>query len=189
MQNLMQHIASSLKMLRQERGWSLDKTAALTGVSKAMLGQIEREESSPTIATLWKIANGLQVSFASFFTERTECAETEPAPLYGLHQVQNRSIIPGPLKIKLLFPFEHRLKCELFALELAPQSEHLSQAHKPQVVEHVIVTEGTLEVLANGAWRRLEQGRGLRFDADQSHGYRNPTPTITRFHNIIHYPS
>ena len=30
-----------------------------------MIGQIERGESSPTLTTIWKIANGLKVSFTS----------------------------------------------------------------------------------------------------------------------------
>lgn len=38
-------------------------SAELSGVSKAMIGQIERGESSPTLSTIWKIANGLKVSF------------------------------------------------------------------------------------------------------------------------------
>ncbi len=40
---IIQVIANHLKQLRQARGWSLDKTAEMTGVSKAMLGQIERK--------------------------------------------------------------------------------------------------------------------------------------------------
>ena len=60
-------IAQHLQSVRKGRGLSLDKTAKLTGVSKAMLGQIERGESSPTIATLWKIATGLECSFSSFW--------------------------------------------------------------------------------------------------------------------------
>ena len=48
-----QHIAQHLKALRKAQGLSLDSVAKLTGVSKAMLGQIERQESSPTISTLW----------------------------------------------------------------------------------------------------------------------------------------
>src|SRR6476659_6616138 len=71
MNNTYRNIARTLKALRQERGWSLDKTAEETGVSKAMLGQIEREESSPTIATLWKIASGFNVSFSSFIEDTT----------------------------------------------------------------------------------------------------------------------
>ncbi|WP_417653748.1 helix-turn-helix domain-containing protein, partial [Escherichia coli] len=52
--DITQHLATTLKALRQARGWSLSKLAEETGVSKAMLGQIERNESSPTVSTLWK---------------------------------------------------------------------------------------------------------------------------------------
>ena len=62
--NIAQHLAATLKHLRQQRGWSLSRLAEETGVSKAMLGQIERNESSPTVATLWKIATGLNVPFS-----------------------------------------------------------------------------------------------------------------------------
>jgi transcriptional regulator with XRE-family HTH domain len=54
------------KYVPPQRSWSLDVTSQKTGVSKAMLGQIERGESSPTIATLWKIASGFDVLFSSF---------------------------------------------------------------------------------------------------------------------------
>ena len=60
MQEMNQHLAQRLKGLRSELGWSLDVAARETGVSKAMLGQIERGESSPTVATLWKIATGFR---------------------------------------------------------------------------------------------------------------------------------
>ena len=66
------HIAATVKQLRRERGWSLSRAAEATGVSKAMLGQIERGESSPTIATLWRMASGFRVSFSSLF----EAAQT-----------------------------------------------------------------------------------------------------------------
>ena len=48
-----QYLPGALRAQRTARGWSLDKAAEETGVSKAMLGQIERGESSPTLATLW----------------------------------------------------------------------------------------------------------------------------------------
>lgn len=54
-------VGQRLRDLRGEREWSLDRTAGVCGVSKAMLGQIERGESSPTITTLWKIASGFRV--------------------------------------------------------------------------------------------------------------------------------
>ena len=66
-------LAWNLQMIRDEPSLSLDKLTDLTGVSKSMLRQIETGQSSPTIATLWKIANGLQVPFTALLRE----AETE----------------------------------------------------------------------------------------------------------------
>ncbi|PQV67539.1 helix-turn-helix domain-containing protein, partial [Cronobacter sakazakii] len=54
--------------LRQQKNWSLTQAAQETGVSKAMLGQIERNDSSPTVATLGKIATGFNVPFSAFIT-------------------------------------------------------------------------------------------------------------------------
>ena len=45
-------IPINLKAVRTRAGLSLSQAAELTGISKAMLGQIERGESSPTIATI-----------------------------------------------------------------------------------------------------------------------------------------
>ncbi|HCQ0449233.1 TPA: helix-turn-helix transcriptional regulator, partial [Escherichia coli] len=42
MENLARFLSTTLKQLRQQRGWSLSRLAEATGVSKAMLGQIER---------------------------------------------------------------------------------------------------------------------------------------------------
>ncbi len=86
-----------------------------------------------------------------------------------------------------LFPFDTQLNFEIFIIELLPSCEHLSPPHKHGVIEHVVVIEGKMEVLINGVWQALSTGEGLRFNANQAHGYRNLTSEIARFHNMIHY--
>ncbi|MBA2654689.1 MAG: helix-turn-helix transcriptional regulator [Gammaproteobacteria bacterium] len=186
MKDIYKHISLTLKALRRERGWSLDKAAEETGVSKAMLGQIEREESSPTIATLWKIASGFRTSFSSFIEEiGTEFDE----PIYRAGQP--RRIHPSDKKIRVmpLFPFDKQLNFEIYIIDLLPGCEHLSPPHKHGVIEHVIVVEGKMDVLVNGVWQVLNKGEGLRFNANQPHGYRNTTTKIASFHDMIHYPN
>lgn len=51
-------LAQNLKRLREERKLSLDKVADLTGISKTMLGQIERGESSPRLLPYGKSPMG-----------------------------------------------------------------------------------------------------------------------------------
>ncbi|MFQ3853920.1 helix-turn-helix transcriptional regulator [Staphylococcus sp. 2S1] len=65
-------IAENLKLYRKQNGYSLEHLSTLTEVSKTMLGQIERKESIPSITTLWKIANGLRVSFSELTQENIE---------------------------------------------------------------------------------------------------------------------
>lgn len=39
------------------------------------------------------------------------------------------------------------------------------------------VVDGMMEVLVDGRWKALSKGEGLRFNADQAHGYRNYQPS------------
>src|ERR1700735_226800 len=97
MKDTYKHISLTLKSLRQQRGWSLDRTAEETGVSKAMLGQIERQESSPTIATLWKIASGFNTSFSSFI----EKIDTDfKKPIYRTGETKH--LHPDDKKIRVM---------------------------------------------------------------------------------------
>lgn len=180
-----QHIASTLKTLRQQQGWSLDKAAINTGVSKAMLGQIERQESSPTVATLWKIASGFRVSFSSFLEDSPD---TSADIVYRPQQRQALAHEEEKLRITSLFPFDPELSFECFMIELLPGCQHLSSPHEAGVIEHVIVVTGKMDVLINNRWQTLNQGDGLRFDASIPHGYRNNDHERVLFHNIIHYP-
>ncbi|HHF7345789.1 TPA: helix-turn-helix domain-containing protein [Legionella feeleii] len=186
MQNIAQHIALTLRDLRQQRGWSLDKTAQETGVSKAMLGQIERQESSPTVATLWKIANGFHTSFSSFLEESPTAKQ---GLIYRAANMESLGHDDEKIRITPLFPFDEEVNFEFFVIELLPGCEHISTPHEAGVIEHVVVVSGNMEILLNGIWQPLQQGEALRFMANQSHGYRNKNKDSVFFHNIIHYPT
>lgn len=56
-------IAFNLNKLRTERSLTLGQLAKLSGISKAILSDIEKGGSNPTINTIWKIANGLNVPY------------------------------------------------------------------------------------------------------------------------------
>lgn len=185
MNSISKRISLILKDLRKTRQWSLDKAAQNTGVSKAMLGQIEREESSPTISTLWKIASGFDMPFSVFIDDPYQESH------HFIHRTgQTQQIHPKDekMRVKSLFPFDERLHCEMFLIELLPTCEHLSPPHQSGVIEHVIVADGSMEMLVNGQWHALKKGEGLRFEANQPHGYRNLENTVAIIHNIIHYP-
>ncbi|EOS93800.1 XRE family transcriptional regulator [Erwinia tracheiphila PSU-1] len=56
------------------------------------------------------------------------------------------------------------------------------------MIEHVVVTEGELQLAVNGKWHTLRVGEGLRFQADYPHSYLNVSLKSVKFHTLIHYP-
>ena len=174
----------TLKAVRSRAGLSLAQAAEVTGVSKAMLGQIERCESSPTIATLWKIASGTHTSLSTFLEPTPE--EDRGTAIRSTSELRQQPATDDML-VAPLFPYEQRFGFEMFELTLLPGYERYSEPHEPGVTEHVIVLSGSMELLINGEWQQFEKGAAVRFSADQPHGYRNTSDQPAVFHDLIHY--
>lgn len=174
-------IAHTLKQFRKDRGWSLDACAAATGVSKAMLGQIERGESSPTMATMWKLATGLNIPFSAFWDDAARLAPGSAAPVYSADP-------EARMKATLIQPFDARTGVEILEVELAVGCERLAQGHQAGMFEYVVVIEGTMAVLRNSEWMVLAEGASSMFAADAPHGYRNEGERPARFLNVITHP-
>ena len=99
-------VARNIKRLREEKKLSMDELAKLSGVSKSMLGQIERGESNPTISTIGKIVEGLRIPFEQtgkfeLLSVRLE-AETEcQNPPHHEETVEYVTVIQGRLLLSV----------------------------------------------------------------------------------------
>ncbi|WP_251976424.1 helix-turn-helix domain-containing protein [Salinicola avicenniae] len=174
-------IGGQLKRLRQERGWSLDRLARESGVSKAMLGQIERHESTPTIATLWRIASGLHAPISSFLQPVSDSLpQRGAAPAWHFDA--------SGMIVMSIFPFDPALGFEMLLIEMPPGTFSESSPHAAGVVEHVVILEGSMELCIGGEWQVLKAGDRVRFAADRPHGYRNHGERTAKLHDMIHYP-
>lgn len=182
MKNLNLIIGNKLKDVRKRRNLSLDEVAKLTGVSKAMLGQIERGQSNPTVSTLWKIATGLKVSFSLFIDENYD-------DLKVICQNDIDPIIEDDNKMKLypIFPFDVKSGFEIFTIELEPGCNHVSSSHNDDVEEYIIVTEGRIEISISDKKFILQKGNSIRFMANKPHTYKNLGESKAVFQNIISY--
>ena len=65
----MLEVGAKLQRLRRDRGWTLQEASRATGISISALSKIEREELSPTVTTLSRIATGFCVEVASLLTD------------------------------------------------------------------------------------------------------------------------
>jgi len=176
-------LGQNLKTIRKTRELTLDQVAEMTGVSKAMLAQIERGESSPSISTIWKISNGLRLTFSSLINE------TKPSvSVIRRDDIEPLTSEDGKFRSFPIIPFEPQHHLEIYSVEMDPDSVHWSEAHHASVEEFLIMAEGTLEVQVGEEIYVLRQGDTLRFAADRSHLYRNATDRTIRYQSLIYYP-
>ncbi len=183
MENINLVISENLKKIRENRKLSLDALSKLSGVSKSMLGQIERGEVNPTISTVWKIANGLKISFT----------EVMSRPEKDYEVIERESIAPlledgGKYRNFPIVPFNSERRFEMYRLELDAGSELQAQPHPEGTQEFITSFSGELNVRVNGENLVIKNGDSLRFYADRPHSYKNTGNEVCLLSLIIYYP-
>ncbi len=167
MEQSIEAIANNLLKIRASRNLSLDQLSELTGVSKSMLRQIETGKSSPTIATIWKISNGLRVSFTTLL--RKPVIEAEVKSFYGEKPLTAES---EHYRLFLLIPFEPQQSFETYYIEIDPGTVFSGEPHKGNVYEYVFVFKGKLQITVEGKKFEINESEFLRFQANCPHEYK-----------------
>jgi transcriptional regulator with XRE-family HTH domain len=183
MEHLGRIIGENLKRLRSENELSLDALAKQSGVSKSRLGQIERGEANPSIATLWQIANALKVEFSMLVT-----APRAESVVVHVADVEPITADDGRYRVFAVFPFDPTLGYEVFRAELEPGGRSDAVRHAGAVYETITIASGELSMRTGGEEHVLRPGDAMRFKADAPHEYRNDSDEIAVFDTIIAYP-
>ena len=183
MEQLSLKIGERLKEIRNTRHLTLDEAAELTGVSKPMLGQIERGQSSPTINVLWKISTGLKIPL-SFFCRQPETEYT----VVGLSEKEMIKEEDGGMRAYPLFPFDPARNVEVFYIEFDAGVQHDSMPHVEGVEEYIFLVQGALKMIIGGKEVVLQEKQSIRFGADISHTYHNVSDEVCTVYNVIFYP-
>ncbi len=167
-------VGGRLRALRQERNLSMRTLATMSGISANALSMIERGRTSPSVSTLYKLANALGVSITAFFEATLEkqdvvfrkAMERVRVPfLRGLWEGLGGELFTGRVE-----PF-------MLTLESGASSGPFSMSHS--VHEFVLCLRGQLEYLVENQHFLLEAGDSLIFAAQLQHRWRNPGTTVT----------
>ncbi|MGQ8875342.1 helix-turn-helix domain-containing protein [Paenibacillus sp. TSA_86.1] len=182
MENINLILARNLKQIREQRKLSLDKVAEMSGISKTMLGQIERGESNPSIATVWKIANGLKISFTVLIHElQSDTTVLMKEDIKVLREDEGR------VRIYPHFSFEEGRRFEMYMMEMDEKSSLRAEPHIEGAEEFITVYEGEVTIRVGEAEHKLRQGDSIRFKADQPHGYDHSGAGSNKLSMVIHY--
>jgi transcriptional regulator with XRE-family HTH domain len=177
-------VGANLRRLRVKRGLSLERLATASSVSRAMLGQIELGQSTPTINVLWKIARALDVPFSTLLSDRQHANE---AVLLERSRAKILTSADGSFSSRALFPFDERRRVEFYELRLGPSGVERADAHPAGTTENLVVTQGRLDLRVGGSRFTVAQGDAVHFVADVPHEYRNPGTEQTVMYLVMSY--
>jgi transcriptional regulator with XRE-family HTH domain len=164
-------IGSRVRALREALGLSLRDLADRSGVSAPMLSQVERGETSPTLALAARIAAGLDLSLSQLLRlDETGHVVVVPRGAgrrrsRGGHRVEE---LTPPLPGQRADVSRHRL--EPGAATGGPDDPPM---HEPGSRETAVVLEGTVTLVVEGERHELGPGDSVTFDADLAHHFQN----------------
>ena len=159
-------LPSRLKEARKTLGLSLDAAAKLSGVSRSMVSQIERGESSPTIATLWNLTRALNVDFAGLMDQGSPKNQID---LLRCNEVPTINNAEKGYRIAILSPPEEAEGHEVYDIHFQPRGILSSQPHTRGTIEQLTVIDGKVRVTSGSASDDLSVGDTARYAADISH--------------------
>jgi transcriptional regulator with XRE-family HTH domain len=172
-----------VKALREAMGLSLRDLAERSGVSAPMLSQVERGETSPTLAVAAKIAAGLDLTLSQLL--RLDEGEHAFVSRAGRRRRYER----GGHRFEELTPPLPGQRADVSLHTLKPGAATGGSddppMHEPGSRETVVVLSGTLALVVDGARHELHEGDSVTFDADLPHHFENEGEEPTSFIAVI----
>ena len=154
-------VAANMRRARLVRGMSLRELAAGTGLSSALLSQIERGTANPTVAALTRIAQSIDLTFG----ELTRAAITEPRVVRAIPGK------PDTARARMLFTMMERRRFDISEGELPANQAGVFSDHGRGSVEYGYVVSGSVSVTIGDSVHLLDQGDAIQFSAALPHSY------------------
>ena len=178
-------VGARVRALREAMDLSLRDLAERSGVSAPMLSQVERGETSPTLAVAGRIASGLELTLSQLL--RLDEGD-------GVTVVRRDERLRGGARrrghaYEVLTPALPGQRAEVSLHTLAPGAATAGPGdppmHEPGSRETAVVTGGRLRLVCDGVDHDLREGDAVTFAADLSHHFENPGEGDARFLAVV----
>jgi transcriptional regulator with XRE-family HTH domain len=163
-------VGTSLRDIRRRQGHSLDSLAAASGVSRAMLGQIETGKSVPTITVLWKVADALGVPVADLISDPDVVHYT----VTRRSDTANPSTEHNPFQTRPLLPSGAVTGYAIEELDLAKGHHETFVPRRDGSRSSLVAAHGSVTVTFDGdTVLTLEEGDAIHFSTGLKHTVSN----------------
>jgi len=167
------NIGERLRELREARNISMRALATRSGLSANALSMIERGRASPSVSTLYKLADALGVSITSFFSSDSE---RKQVVFLKAEERTRVSFTRGIFEALGGERFVGRVEPFLLTLENNANSGPRSMTHTGH--EFVFCLRGQLEYQVERQIYELSAGDSLLFAAQLKHRWKNAGPNV-----------
>ena len=161
--DLNQAAAENIKRIRKTRKLSLERTAELSGVSRSMLGQIERGEANPSVAILGKLAAALKVPAEQLL--HSDGFE----PLLLSREREHKPVLSdgGKAIVRASIPYDEATRLESAFLDVYISGTYRPEPDLPGCVCTASMISGTGWLSVGGETWELQERDAMRFASDQ----------------------
>ena len=176
-------VGARVKSLREAMDLSLRDLAERSGVSAPMLSQVERGDTSPTLAVAQKIAAGLDLTLSQLL--RLD----EDRHVVVVRSKDRRIQRRRGHRVEELTPPLPGQRADVSEHTLAPGAATGGPGdppmHEPGSRETAVTVEGAVELFIDGQRHELAEGDSVTFDADLPHHFENNSSTEARLIAVV----
>lgn len=178
-------IGENLYRERKRQQLSMAELAAASGISKAMLSQIEADKVNPTIATLWKIAHALHVDLESLISGGNK--RKKRFEVIRKEMIVSLATDRAGTRFDVLSPTSMAEDLELYRMTMEPGCLHSSQPHAKGTEEYVNVLDGRVRITAGESSAVLEKGDFLIVQTDVEHAIENLSDSRAELFMVVRF--
>lgn len=181
-QALSSQLGRAVQRLRKAQSMSLSDLSEQSGVAKSIISQIEHNETNPTLATIWRLSQALDVSI-----ERVLAGTTDEAFIEKTSRGATPILVSedGRCRLSIIGWIKTVEWLQWYNFEANAGGVLASEPHQPGSVECLSVLEGELEVEVAGVVEVGRPGDTLRYRCDRPHVIRNRTKAAARATMVV----
>ena len=162
-------LGKTIQRLRKAYNLSLSELSEQSGVAKSIISQIERNETNPTLATIWRLSQALDVSIDRVLSAAHDADFVEDIPSNDMPVLTSED---GKMQLTIIGWSKTVEWLQWYDVAADAGAVLESEGHQRGSIECLSVLAGTFEVTAGQETRRVETGGTVRYRCDRPHTVR-----------------
>ena len=183
-ESINEDLGRRVKKLRADRGWSLEELASVSGVSRSMLSEIERERANPTLSVTYRIARAFGLSLQDLIESADSASSIQVTRSNDCAQIFRSD---KQCQIRTLSPLNLEKDIEFYEVRLPVDGALTSQPHVDGTREFLTIKEGAVDLQSGNFTESLSKGDSATYRADVAHSIANSGKRETVIFLVVLY--